>query len=413
MDSKKSFTEKSLFSLLLFLILLYISSLLYTVTNIIETGKNSSPVDFENLKSAAGVTSGIVVKPTDLLAAAGVLATLYVATALASRVQLSPEDEKKRDFIENGVSNLASVLCLYSLVCMPLYFFQGDREQLSFGEFIFYLIPAFICHYISAHPPINISDLQQRREENKEKIVKLESLNQKLNKKGHLIRYTSFYLSQILLRDKEAPKVKTYFQFVKTKWLKHLFLLILTFPSLTITSPLRIAIAPMGGESLSEILKEFPWEVSLFTLPFYALQWFCLYLMYDYATDKTKLEILNQKKGTPIWILIFQILISVPTVWVLLEMLTEGNFDKYSLLEKFAYSILLATQIAFLISYIILWRIYKNYRKYLQEGMMGDSFKSAVLHQALEKAKKEGDFLDQKIKDLQVPRDSFPSPAAQ
>lgn len=59
---------------------------------LIEGQENASPEDILN---TTRFISGIVIKPVDFLAAAGALATLYIATTLANRIQLNKKDEKQ------------------------------------------------------------------------------------------------------------------------------------------------------------------------------------------------------------------------------------------------------------------------------------------------------------------------------
>lgn len=402
MNSKRNFIEKAFFSLLLSLILIYISSFPYTFIDFIKKEKISTPLDPENLQATAGILSGIVVKPSEILTAAGVLATLYVATALVGRIQLSLEDEKKRDFIEKGVSNLALTLFFYSLICMVFYFFQEDKEQLRFGEFIFYLAPALTCHFISAYPPINISNLQEQKNIKERRIIELETLNQEIRKKALTTPYLN--LSQDLLGDKEIPKIKAYYQFAKNKIPPHLALITLSFPLITIIFPIGITVALIKDKSLAEIFESFPWIELLGFILFYAVQICSLYGIYDHATNKTKSEILGEKKPLPFWILILQIIISMPNIIFIIQTFNHILITDNSLFKTLIYITLTIMQISFLLSYKILWHIYKNYRKYLKEGTIGESFKVATLSQALQKAKEEKKELEQRIQDTQPPK---------
>lgn len=398
MNPRRKFSERTVFSIFSSLAILYVCSIIYTLINI-GTGESSSPFDLENLWVVAEVLSGAIVKPTDLLAAAGVLATLYVATALASRAQLSVNDVKRRIFIENGASNLAHALFIYSLFCMLFYFFQEDRRQLSYGDFIFYLAPAFLCYFISSYPPIDISSLQEQKKVNKKRVNTLENLSQEINKNGQIIPYSYLHLSRRLIEKKEFSRLKAYLHLAKNKWKTHIALFILTIPALTVLLPIGVVFSALiRGRSLVETFENFPWSSFLLPLPFYLVQAFSLSSAYDHVTHETKSEILGRKKSTfPFLVIFLQVLIGSLNILIFSEMIPDNFADK-NLLFKITICIIFLTNF---IGPAVLWHIYKKYRKFIQVGVMGETFKVAVLNQALQNAKKESESLDQKIKDIQ------------
>lgn len=371
--------------------------------------KDVSPEDILN---TTRLISGIVIKPADFLAAAGVLATLYIATALANRFQLSQKDEKTRSFIENGVSNLSSVLCIYSLICMNFYFFQEDKGQLSFGEFIFYLAPAYIFHLISAYPPINTSKLGKRKDKNEENIKDLEGRLEEFNgDKTNSQKISS--LARMLAGAKEFPRARAYLRFAKSRWVSHLLLIATTIPVITLSIIALLISAIAEGRFPIERIENIHWIAILILLSLYFMQALGLDTTYEYAVEKSKSEILGKKadntdlKASLLcgFILFFVNLVIFSSLIV--AILQSDNLEIHQI--YILYAIIILQFLLTIANPFISRYIYKKYREYLQAEDMGEAFKLAVLEQALQDAKEEHDSLEKKIKEIQEPAFSSPS----
>lgn len=367
---------------------------------LIEGQENASPEDILN---TTRFISGIVIKPVDFLAAAGALATLYIATTLANRIQLNKKDEKTRSFIENRVSNLSSVLCIYSLICMNFYFFQEDRGQLSFGEFIFYLASAYIFYLISAYPPIDTSKLSERKAKNQENIRNLEGqLEEVSDNKTNSQEVAS------LAGAKEFHRIRAYLRYAKSRWASHLFLLFTSIPLVT-SSLFIILIATLFNKyNPIETIRNLSAENIIIVIFIFSLQIFYLGDLYEKATRETREDILEKREQkayyrptTLFGAILFTINIFIHLAFT--EMVIRGDNPNI-----FIITALIIPPILIVANHRTASYIYKKYRKYLQTGDMGKDFRRAVLEQALQDAREEHDSLEKKIKETQEPALSPP-----
>lgn len=361
----------------------------------------------KDILNTTRLISGIVINPVDFLAAAGALATLYIATALANRFQLSQKDEKTRSFIENGVSNLSSVLCIYSLICMNFYFFQEDRGQLSFGEFIFYLAPTYILHLISAYPPIDASKISERKAKNEENIKDLgDRLKESRGDKNNSQKISS--LARMLAGAKGFPRTRAYLRFAKSRWASHLLLIAITLPVITLLIISTIA----EGRFPIERIENIHWIAILILLFLYFIQALGLNATYEYAVKKSKSEILGKKTDNSDLAFTlacgFTLLLVNGTLFLSL-IIRISQSDNLEINQIYILCAIILQFLLTLANPFISIYIYKKYREYLQAENIGEEFKLAVLEQALQDAKEEHDSLEKKIKETQEPAFSSPS----